>query len=290
MTWAGMPGGATLTVPRPAERRYTAAEVVVERGAGGQPLQAKRGDDGRVHVTHGFDSGSLDDDLAEVLAGALTGVTTDHGIFTRAFTGVVSTSDPDPDNAWLRFYRNTLARADDRGRAGYGRVHRRAVALLEGRGSVLDLGCSFGFLSLLLARSGTRCVAADVDPGVLRLLATISGAMRVPVSPVLIEPGELPLAARSVDAVAMLHVLEHGHAEAGVALLGQALRVARRRVVIAVPYETRPTALFGHRRTLDRAGLLALGARTGWCHRVEDWCGGWLILDRPAGNGAAACG
>jgi SAM-dependent methyltransferase len=290
MTGTGMLGGATLTVLPPAGRRYTAGEVVVERRADGQPLRAERQDDGRVHVTHGFDSGRLDDDLAEALADALTGVTTDHGIFARAFAGVVGTSDPDPDLAWSRFYRNTLARADDASRAGYGQVHRRAVALLKGHGSVLDLGCSFGFLALLLAQGGTCCVAADVDRGVLRMVATISGRMRVPVSPVLIEPGDLPLAARSVDAVAMLHVLEHGDAEASVTLLDQALRVARRRVVVAVPYETGPTALFGHRRTLDRADLLALGAGTDWCYRVEDWYGGWLILDRPAGDGAAACG
>jgi SAM-dependent methyltransferase len=285
-----MPGATTFAMPVPGGHRYAAGDVVVEREADGQPLRAVRRNDGRVQVRHGFGSAGLDDDLAEALAGALTGVSTDHGVFAQAFAGVVGTSDPDPDHAWLSFYRNTLARADDPGRAGYGQVHRRAIALLEGHSTVLDLGCGFGFLALLLARDGTPCVAADVDPGVLRMVAAVSEAMRLPVQALLIEPGGPPLRARSVDAVAMLHVLEHLDAETGAALLRQALRVARRRVVVAVPYEARPTALFGHQRTLDRADLLALGVRTGWCYRVDDWCGGWLILDRPAGNRAAACG
>jgi hypothetical protein len=290
MTGPMMPGAATFAMPAPGGRRYAAGEVVVEREADGQPLQAVRRNDGRVQVRHGFGSAGLDDDLAEALAGALTGVSTDHGVFARAFAGVVGTSDPDPDRAWLSFYRNTLARADDPARAGYGQVHRRAIALLEGHSTVLDLGCGFGFLALLLARGGTACAAADVDPGVLRMAAAVSEALGVPVQALLVEPGGPPLRARSVDAVAMLHVLEHLDAEAGAALLRQAMCVARRRVVVAVPYEATPTALFGHRRTLDRAGLLALGAPTGWHYRVEDCCGGWLILDRPAGSGSGECG
>lgn len=56
----------------------------------------------------------------------------------------------------------------------------------------------------------------------------------------------------------MLHVLEHVDAGTAGALVGEAVRIARRRVVVAVPYEAEPTALYGH------------------LHR-----GGWLVLSHP---------
>ena len=65
------------------------------------------------------------------------------------------------------------------------------------------------------------------------------------------------------------------------ALIGEATRIARHRVVVAVPYEKRPTRLFGHLRTIDAGQLRKLGAGSGWDHRVYDHHGGWLVLDRP---------
>jgi hypothetical protein len=57
------------------------------------------------------------------------------------------------------------------------------------------------------------------------------------------------------------------------------LRVARRRVVVAVPYEDVPEPVYGHLRTFDHADLDALGAATGARHRVDDDHGGWLVVD-----------
>ena len=264
----------------PADLSHRDGAVVVERVQGLRELRAARRPDGRVHVWHGFDAASLDDDLAVVLAAALTPFSADPSEFTEAFAGIVTTSDSDPDRAWVLFYLNTLARADDPSRRGYGQVHRRAISLLAGYRSVLDLGCSLGFLSLLLARRGTATIAADPNPGVLRLLASVGSRLDAPVRTIVLEQGPLPLPARSVDAVALLHVLEHVTAAEGTTLLEEALRVARRRVVVAVPYELHPTALYGHVRTLTRGDLDSLGSQTGWAYRVEERYGGWLILDR----------
>ena len=57
--------------------------------------------------------------------------------------------------------------------------------------------------------------------------------------------------------------------------------MARHRVVIAVPYEDEPNSLFGHVRTIGPEDLRRVGERTGWRADVREFCGGWLVLDRP---------
>jgi hypothetical protein len=61
-------------------------------------------------------------------------------------------------------------------------------------------------------------------------------------------------------------------------VLREALRLARRRVVVAVPFEHEPTAAFGHVRTFDRRALIGLGHRLGRPFTVHDHHGGWLVL------------
>jgi SAM-dependent methyltransferase len=240
---------------------------------------------GLVSVRHGFDADRLDDDIAEMLAAALAPITDDHRIFQAAFVGIVETTDPDQERAWRCFYRNSLARIDDPTRGGYVDVHRHALLLLRGHDSVLDLGCGLGFLAILLARRRVRTVAADLEPGTVRLVAGMSARLRSPLTAVRCGAGGVPLPARSVEAAVLLHVLEHtDHAE-GEALVGEALRIARRRVVVAVPHEDRPNALFGHVRVLTHEDLVGIGGRSGWSYRVHDFHGGWLVLDRPTATG-----
>ena len=57
------------------------------------------------------------------------------------------------------------------------------------------------------------------------------------------------------------------------------VRVARQRVVVAVPFEDAPDPAWGHVRTFDLAALDALGAATGRPYRVEEHHGGWLVAD-----------
>jgi hypothetical protein len=52
-------------------------------------------------------------------------------------------------------------------------------------------------------------------------------------------------------------------------------------VIIAVPYESAATVAYGHLRTVDETQLRAWGEQaTGWDHSVDEYHGGWLILDR----------
>ena len=258
-------------------------DLVVVHTRTGPPgrLAAYRSADGRVRVEHALDGCRLDDDLAELLAARLQPVTTSHEVFARAFTGVVLTSAADPLVAWRRFYRNNAARVRDTSRPGYPAIYRHALDLLP-RTRVLDLGCGFGFLALHLADLGVDVVACDSDDGPLRLLDAVGGCVRRRVSILHTRGPEVDLAPCSVDGVAMLHVLEHLDRPTGTALLLEAMRVARRRVVVAVPFEDTPQTLFGHVRAFDLAELHELGSGSGWTFDVHEHLGGWLVLDRPS--------
>jgi hypothetical protein len=61
-------------------------------------------------------------------------------------------------------------------------------------------------------------------------------------------------------------------------VIGEALRVARHQVVVAVPVEDEPTAAYGHIRTLDLRQLGVLGDRAGHRCSVHEHHGGWLVL------------
>jgi hypothetical protein len=68
--------------------------------------------------------------------------------------------------------------------------------------------------------------------------------------------------------------------------LEQMRRIARRRVVIAVPLEEVPDPAFGHVQAFDLPRLARTGANPenpesqGWSQEVHAADGGWLVLDR----------
>ena len=266
--------------------RYEDGLVVVT--AGGAPgITAGPWPGGRIAVRHSLRPGELNDDIAEPLAAALAPLADDHEVFARAFTGVVLTSRPDAGAAWEEFYRNSLARLSRPGQPGssdwpgYSEVYRHAISLLPGT-SVADIGCGFGFLALHLAAQGTSVTAYDIDPGTVRLLRRMAGRLGHPLQVVTGDAsGPGPLGSVSADAVTLLHVLEHVEEATAGALISEATRIARHRVVVAVPYEAQPTRLFGHLRTINAGQLRKLGAGTGWGYQVHEHHGGWLVLDRP---------
>jgi len=266
--------------------RYEDDLVVVSARPGVAPgVSVGRRPDGRLWVRHGWRAGELDDEIAEPLAAALGPLTRDHETFGRAFTGIVLTSHPDAGAAWEGFYRASLARLDrPAGQRGYSEVYRHALELLPfpSAASVADLGCGFGFLALHLAARGAAVTACDAVPGVTGLLGWMAGRLGLPLDVVTGDARSSRLASVAADAVTLLHVLEHADEAAAATLVGEAVRIARRRVVIAVPYEATPAPLFGHVRTVDRRQLDKLGAGSGWDHQVHEHHGGWLVLDRPA--------
>jgi 2-polyprenyl-3-methyl-5-hydroxy-6-metoxy-1,4-benzoquinol methylase len=108
---------------------------------------------------------------------------------------------------------------------------------------VVELGCCFGFLALRLADSGHRVTAVDISPGTVALLARMAPRLGLHVNAVAGDARSAPLESRSADTVLAVHLLEHLPEESGAAVLGEMLRLARRRIVVAVPYEPVPNPI-----------------------------------------------
>lgn len=258
-----------------------------------------RVDGGRLTVVHDLPARAIDNDLGGLLARELfvPGWVTGADVFERVMTGVVRSSRTDPLGGWELFYRNTLDRlraadadADaatpgpDRPAHGsiadFAHVYRRAAALVDGA-SVLELGCCFGFLSLLLDAAGHEVTATDVSAGTVRLLRAVASRLGAGLDVHRADATGVRLPGEAFDTVLAVHLLEHLDAAEGEAMVDEALRLARRRVVVAVPFEAVPDETYGHRRAFDVATLRAVGAATGWPFEVADHHGGWLVLDRP---------
>ena len=250
----------------------------------------------RVLVLHRLRPDELDDDIAGLVAGELaaSGVVSSAADFERIFTGLVRSTVSDPVTAWSTFYANTLATlrapaaaapdaasphvAPESSLAAFAPVHARASAEVRGD-TVVDLGSCFGFLPLRLADEGLDVVASDHTPGTMRLLATIARHTRRRVRTVVADARDVPFADDAADTVTAIHLLEHLPPSETARIVDEACRVARRRVVVAVPYEDVPDPVYGHLRRFDAADLHALGARTGRPFRVDDDHGGWLVVD-----------
>lgn len=247
----------------------------------------------RIEVAHWLLPHQLDNDLAGMLATELfsPGWLSGADVFERIFTGVVRSCVLDPLPAWGLFYGNTLARIRQcwrapapasPGRRGpisdFAPVYARALQLITA-GDVLDLGSCFGFLPLLLAERPTGLVtASDRSGGTMRLLSAVAATRGQELNTLVCDAAEIPVPDRSADTVSLIHLLEHVDPGHGDAMIREALRVARRQVVIAVPMEREPTAAYGHVRTFDLRELGALGDRTGHAYSVHEHHGGWLVI------------
>ncbi|GAA4146753.1 mycofactocin oligosaccharide methyltransferase MftM [Actinomadura keratinilytica] len=248
----------------------------------------------RIEIDHWLPAERLDNDLAGLLADELfaPGWLSGPDIFERVFTGIVRTCVDGPLTSWCAFYANTLARIrtywhspDPSARssiAEFAPVYQRALDLVP-PGAVLDVGSCFGFLPLLLAERATGpVIASDLSGSTMRLLAAVADALGLRLDTLTCDAVRVPLPDGCVDTVTAVHVLEHMDEAQGEAVVREALRLARRRVVVAVPYEEEPTAAYGHVRVFDRAALTALGraaADGGRRCGVDDHHGGWLVID-----------
>jgi SAM-dependent methyltransferase len=234
--------------------------------------------DGRLR--HRIGAHEISNDLAGWIADDLVAPgLVEPAAFERVFVSVVRSVDP----GWTAFYRNTLdglaaGGAPGGTNAGMAPVHARARELAQG--SVVELGCCFGFLSLALAGDGHAVTAVDLSAGTVRLLASVAPALGRPLRALAGDATAVPLADGCVDTAFAVHLLEHLPPALAPRVLAEMLRVARGRVVVAVPFEDEPDPTWGHVRVFDAAALDALGAATGLPYRVDEHHGGWLVV-RP---------
>jgi SAM-dependent methyltransferase len=236
--------------------------------------------------------GGISNELADHIAAELVplGLVRDSSAFERVFADAVLATQPDPMRAWTVFYRNTMRRLRRPERGGQGsvatfaRIYAHALSLVRGT-TVLDVGCCFGFLPLLAVERDPRLrvIGTDVVPAAVALASRISGAQGGGARFAAADLLALPVADGAVDTVLAIHVLEHLPAGASALALAQLRRVARRRVVIAVPLEAAPDPVFGHLQAFDLPSLAQLGRdpeSPAWSRAVHAADGGWLVLDR----------
>lgn len=260
----------------------------------------------RLLVTHDVRSEDVDDDLTGVIVDELftPGWVRGSEMFQRIFTGVVRTSATDALECWELFYRNTIRRlalssqsspsaeweaaavtrvpgsCGDGSIADHAPVYDRVVSLV-GPGSVLELGSCFGFLSLRLAAAGHPTTASDVSPGAVRLLASIAARLGVPLVTLLADAARVPVIDGFADTVVVSHLLEQLDPDHGHKVVVEALRCARRRVIIAVPLEREADETYGHLRTISLDDLRTWGRASRVPFEVAEHQVGWLILDKP---------
>lgn len=240
----------------------------------------RRGDS--LTVEHDFTPDEISDELAVLLTDQLGGILRGQADFELVFTGIVRSTIDGVLPAWVRFYRNSLV-ALETGTAAFAPVHRRAAELVTGQ-RLVDLGSCFGFFPLRMSNHGFDVTASDLSAPTMDLLARVSVRLHRPVRTLACDAARVPMPDNAADTVTALHLLEHLPAETGDAVLAEALRLARRRVVLAVPFEEEPQACYGHIRRFDTAELVRLGERAQEIHpgvhvTVSEHHGGWLVLD-----------
>jgi hypothetical protein len=234
-------------------------------------------------VEHDLTPDELNDELAVLLTAQLGAWLRGRPEFEQVFTGVVRSTVDGGMAAWLRFYRNSIAALED-GSAAFAPIHERAAQLVVGP-RLIDLGSCFGFFPLRMQRSGFDVLATDLSGPTMDLLDAVSRRLRRPVRTLRCDAGRVPLPDRTADTVTAVHLLEHLDEPTGDRVLAEAVRLARHRVVVAVPFEEQPQACYGHIRRFDIATLRTLGewlcaADPSMHVTVFEHHGGWLVLDR----------
>ena len=308
-TAAGCGPAPVDSLPRAPGGRYEDRSVVVARRTPIRLAGPERSitrtrhfalgrDDGRLVLVHDLSADDIHNGIGELLFDELFGPGWAAGAdtFERLFAGLVLTSRAEPLDAWELFYRNTLQRLAENEKTTeaqpanvtvFSQIYRHCEHLISetGAASVLDVGTCFGFLALrLLAGSAgpvPTVTACDVSSRATQLLDEMAARLGHRFDTLACDAARIPLADSAVDVVTVLHLLEHVDEAHGIRIVSEAMRVARRRIVIAVPLEDRPEPTYGHIRQFDLNDLRSLAdLHPGWSGAVDEFHGGWLVLDR----------
>ncbi|KAA0020098.1 class I SAM-dependent methyltransferase [Antrihabitans cavernicola] len=235
-------------------------------------------------MLHRFASHDIADEIAATVADELDASGVLHGAheFESVMTGIVRSATAGALPAWKAFYENSIRCLED-GSALFAPVHRHAASLLIGD-SVLDLGSCFGFFPLRLAALGHNVIASDLSAAAMRLLETVSPTIGRPIRTMTCDATAVSAPSSSVDTVTALHLVEHLNSTATIAALDEAIRVARSRVIVAVPFEKFARECYGHVQAFHLDALTDLGHSVAQRHlgiraSVHEYHGGWLVLD-----------
>ncbi|GAC70671.1 mycofactocin oligosaccharide methyltransferase MftM [Gordonia soli] len=232
-----------------------------------------------TEILHTHDQSSISDGALVADVGRLieTGALSGQAEFEEVLTRIVTTAHPDVDAAWTAFYRNSLTELVS-GTSDFAPVHRRARSLITGS-SVLEVGSCFGFFALQCAEAGFDVTACDITPGTVELLNRVAPRLDRDIDAVVGDALDLPFEDRSIDTVTLIHLLEHLRPVDALRAVDEALRVARHRVVVAVPFEDEPSEHYGHLVRLTDADLHGWARYAGQPDaEVFSDHGGWLIL------------
>ncbi len=257
-------------------------------------------------VAHWFAPIAIDSDLGHYFVEELKplGILANPQGFADVFGAVVNSVAPhDPQRAWHLFGTNTLQRyhallAENHHTPHcnspidvFATLYRRVCELHVGD-SLLDAGCSSGFLPLVLAGrfpALTRVVGVDIRTeqfAVARVLAEERHLAHVRFEQADLLNDDLSALGR-FDTVTVLHVLEHFTEVEMYRVLKNLLALTSRRLIIGVPYEPgEPEAAYGHQQLFTHTKLAAVG---NWCLEqlgdgkatCEDCAGGLLSIDCP---------
>ncbi len=172
-------------------------------------------------------------------------------------------------------------------------LYQRVLELCTGK-RFLDAGCNAGFFPLLLAERRPfveEVIGLDLDGSVFRVAEELATQRGLHV--VRFVQGDLRSAdlvrLGCFDTVTALHVIEHFTEAEMYQVLKHLLDVTRHHLILAVPYEERPTTGYGHRQCFSPERLRQVGQ---WCLEqmrgagqlwYEDVArGGLLLLERTA--------
>jgi 2-polyprenyl-3-methyl-5-hydroxy-6-metoxy-1,4-benzoquinol methylase len=168
-------------------------------------------------------------------------------------------------------------------------IYKRIFELFTGQ-SLLDVGCSFGFLPILLAERYPQVpiTGCDNNPDAITIstdLAVATNAHSVTFRLLDVLAEDFPKS-EDFDTVTAIHLLEHLTEQNVPVALTHLLQVTDKRLIVAVPYEEEAQGLYGHQQIFTPEKLQYWG---NWC--IEQlkgngryWCeevmGGMLIIDR----------
>lgn len=250
-------------------------------------------------IVHWFSPEAIDSDLGQCFMEELKplGVLANPQSFGDVFGAVVGSVFPhNPEQAWHLFGVNTLRRLHQLVAAGihsshyespvevFATLYRRVSELHVGE-SLLDAGCSFGFLPLVIAEqipALTKVVGIDIHLEPFSVTRAIAEERHL--KSVQFVQGDLlgdEIGAMSAfDMVTVLHVLEHFTESDMYRVLTNLLKITSRRLILAVPYEPgEPEAAYGHEQLFTREKLEAVGR---WC--IEQWGSGTMHCEDCAGG------